>query len=220
MPLKTWIRSLLPTLFLLILPALAVGEMSVNVSVNVPPPELPEYDQPPIPDYGYIWTPGYWAWGEDDEDYYWVPGTWVLAPQPEVLWTPGYWGAEGALFVWHMGYWGPHVGFYGGVNYGYGYMGRGYEGGYWEGGRFYYNRAVNNITRTNINYVYNKPVINNVTVNRVSYQDGRVQPTPAELTAARERHIPRVPAQSQHEQVAHGTPVLRASQNQGRPPIA
>ena len=27
--------------------------------------------------------------------------------------------------LWHAGYWGPHVGFYGGVNYGYGYGGVG-----------------------------------------------------------------------------------------------
>ena len=24
---------------------------------------LPDYDQPPAPGDGYIWTPGYWAWG-------------------------------------------------------------------------------------------------------------------------------------------------------------
>ena len=98
-----------------------VGERSVNV----PPPELPVYDQPPIPGDGYVWTPGYWAWGDDIQDYYWVPGTWVPAPEPEYLWTPGYWAATGVAFFWHPGYWGPHVGFYGGVNYGYGYGGRG-----------------------------------------------------------------------------------------------
>ncbi len=191
MLLKTWSRFILPTLLLLALPALSMAQVSVNISVGIPPPELPVYDQPPIPDYGYIWTPGYWAWSDDDQDYYWVPGTWALAPQPGFLWTPGYWGAEGAVFIWHLGYWGPHVGFYGGVNYGYGYIGRGYEGGYWEGGRLYYNRTVNNITTTNITNVYNKTVINNVTVNRVSYNGGnggvQVRPTPAEEAATRER---------------------------------
>jgi hypothetical protein len=48
---------------------------------------LPVYDQPPIPEPGYIWTPGYWAW-DDDSGYYWVPGTWVLPPEPALLWTP------------------------------------------------------------------------------------------------------------------------------------
>jgi hypothetical protein len=224
MPLKTWSRSLPLMLFLLALPALSPAQMTVSVSVGVPPPELPVYEQPPIPGDGYIWTPGYWGWSEDDQDYYWVPGTWVLAPQPEFLWTPGYWGAEGAAFIWHLGYWGPHVGFYGGVNYGYGYMGRGYEGGYWQGGRLYYNRSVNNITNTNITNVYNKTVINNVTDNRVSYNGGnggvRVQPTPAEQAATRERHIPVIPVQRQHEEAARSNPVLRVSENHGRPPIA
>jgi len=224
MLIKTWSRFLLPMLFLLALPALSMAEVSVNVSVGVPPPELPVYDQPPIPGDGYIWTPGYWAWSDDDQDYYWVPGTWVLAPEPEYLWTPGYWGAAGAVFLWHAGYWGPHVGFYGGVNYGYGYGGRGYEGGYWEGGRMYYNRTVNNISNTNITNVYNKTVINNVTVNRVSYNGGNggvpAQPTSAELAATRERHIAVTPVQRQHDQAARTNPVLHASQNQGHPPIA
>src|SRR6266446_6834834 len=224
MLLKALSRFIFPTLLLLALPALSMAQVSVGISVGVPPPELPVYEQPPIPGEGYIWTPGYWAWSDDDQDYYWVPGTWVLAPQPEYLWTPGYWGAEGGLFIWHLGYWGPHVGFYGGVNYGYGYGGRGYEGGYWEGGRMYYNRSVNNITNTNITNVYNKTVVNNVTVNRVSYNGGNggvsARPTSVEEAATRERHIPVTPVQRQHDQTARTNPELRASQNQGHPPIA
>jgi hypothetical protein len=83
---------------------------------------------------------------------------------------------------------------------------------------------VNNISTTNITNVYNKTVINNVTVNRVSYNGGnggvRAQPTPAEEAATRERHIAVTPAQSQHDQTARSTPELRASRNQGHPPIA
>ena len=66
-----------------------------------------------------MWTPGYWAWGNDG--YYWVPGTWVPAPAVGLLWTPGYWGWSGGYYRWNVCYWGPHVGFYGGVNYGFGY---------------------------------------------------------------------------------------------------
>src|SRR5258708_1402810 len=155
MLLKTWSRSFFPALLLLALTASSMAQVSVNISVGVPPPELPVYDQPPMPDDGYLWTPGYWAWSENAQDYYWVPGTWVLAPQPDYLWTAGYWGAAGGVFFWHAGYWGPHIGFYGGVNYGYGYGGTGYEGGYWREGRLYYNRSVNNIRNTNITNVYN-----------------------------------------------------------------
>src|ERR1035441_3600210 len=84
------------------------------------PPPLPAYEQPMCPGDGYIWTPGYWAW---DGAYYWVPGTWVLAPQIGYLWTPGYWGWGGAGFMFNEGYWGMSVGFYGGIDYGFGYFG-------------------------------------------------------------------------------------------------
>src|SRR5450631_2342191 len=219
---KPWNRFLLPAMLAVLLPGFGLSQISVEV--NVPPPELPVYDQPPIPGDGYVWTPGYWAWSDDVQDYYWVPGTWVPAPQPEYLWTPGYWGASGVVFLWHPGYWGPHVGFYGGVNYGLGYGGNGYEDGYWQGGRLYYNRSVNNINNTRINIVYNKTVINNVTVNRVSYNGGnggvRAQPSPTQLSAARDRHIDVTPMQRQHEQAARSNPVLRASENKGQPPIA
>jgi len=33
------------------------------------PPPLPDYDQPPLPGDGYIWTPGYWAWAP--AGYFW-----------------------------------------------------------------------------------------------------------------------------------------------------
>jgi hypothetical protein len=221
---KTFSRLLLSTLLLLAFPLLSPAQVSLNVSVNVPPPELPVYDQPPIPDDGYIWAPGYWAWGDDIQDYYWVPGTWVLAPQPDYLWTPGYWGWQGGVYLWNAGYWGPHVGFYGGVNYGYGYGGSGFEGGYWQGGHLYYNRSVTNVGSVHITNVYNKAVINNVTVTRTSFNGGnggvRAQPTPGELSAAHEHHISALPAQRQHEQAARTNPSLRASQNNGHPPIA
>ena len=34
------------------------------VSITVAPPPLPVYVQPVCPP-GYMWTPGYWAWGDD-----------------------------------------------------------------------------------------------------------------------------------------------------------
>jgi hypothetical protein len=153
-----------------------------------------------------------------------VPGTWVLAPQVGYLWTPAWWGWGGDRFIFHEGYWGPQVGFYGGIAYGYGYFGHGYEGGRWEGNEFYYNRTVNNVNVTNVRNVYNTTVINNNTVNRVSYNGGNGgindRPRPEELAAERERHIPPVAIQKQHEQVARTQPQQRASVNQGKPAIA
>ncbi|MBV8051394.1 MAG: YXWGXW repeat-containing protein [Acidobacteriaceae bacterium] len=196
----------------------------VFISVNFGPPALPIYEQPPCPDEGYIWTPGYWAYGP--YGYYWVPGTWVLAPQPGYLWTPGYWGYGEGLYYWHPGYWGPVVGFYGGIPYGYGYTGEGYHGGYWRDNHFYYNQTVNNVNVTRVTNVYNTTIINNntTTVNRVSYNGGpggiTARPTAAEEAAARERHIEPTQAQTQHETLAKNNPQLRASVNNGRPPIA
>jgi hypothetical protein len=214
----------LAALLLLVLPVICLAQVGINISVNLAPPELPVYEQPPIPSDGYLWTPGFWAWSDDQQGYYWVPGTWVLAPQPGFLWTPGYWGSHGDGFVWNEGYWGPQIGFYGGVNYGYGYGGRGFEGGYWQGEHFYYNRSVANVGTTNITNVYNKTVVNNVTVTRVSYNGGsggvQIQPTAGELAAAHMQHLAPTAAQQQHVQGARSNPALRASANHGNPPIA
>lgn len=129
------IRSLLFTLVVLAMSAASWAQVGISISIG--PPALPVYEQPICPAEGYIWTPGYWAYDYQASDYYWVPGTWVMAPQPGFLWTPAYWGWGGDRFVFYDGYWGPHVGFYGGINYGYGYFGRGYEGGRWDHDRFY-----------------------------------------------------------------------------------
>lgn len=192
----------------------------VFVSVNIAPPPLPVYVQPPIPGPGYIWTPGYWAWG--DGGYYWVPGAWVLAPFIGALWTPGYWGWSGGFYIFHAGYWGRHVGFYGGINYGYGYGGRGYDGGYWRGGGFYYNRSVNHVTN-HITNVYSRTVINHGGGNRVSYNGGprgiAARATPQQQAWGRERHTAPVAAQLQQRTAASRMQSMRATVNHGTPPI-
>jgi hypothetical protein len=200
------------------------AQAGVYVSINIAPPILPVYAQPMIPGPGYLWTPGYWAWGGDG--YYWVPGTWVLPPYMGALWTPGYWGWGGGVYIFHRGYWGRHVGFYGGIDYGYGYGGRGYEGGYWRGGGFYYNRSVNHVN-VNIRNVYNRTVINNTTVinnRRASFNGGpggiAARATPQERGWEREQRHGPVEAQLQQRSMASRTPSLRASANHGAPPIA
>jgi len=125
------------------------------VSVGFAPPVIPVYAQPIAPGYGYIWTPGYWAYGDDG--YYWVDGAWVDPPYEGALWTPGYWGWGGGVYFWNAGYWGRRVGYYGGINYGFGYFGTGFWGGYWRGGRFMYNGAYNHLGFHD-GTVYNHPV--------------------------------------------------------------
>ena len=215
------LRSLLFALVLLAISAASSAQIGFGVSIRIAPPELPVYDQPIAPGDGYIWTPGYWAYGDDD--YYWVPGTWVMAPEVGYLWTPGYWGWDNNGYLFHDGYWGTQVGFYGGINYGYGYGGRGYEGGRWDNGHFDYNQSVSHVDVSRNRNVYNTRVNENGG-NRVSFNGGnggvQVRATSQEEAAGREHHIAPVAAQTQHYQSARANPELRASSNHGKPPIA
>ena len=157
-----------PTVFLVTEKAHA----GIFISVGFAPPVLPVYTQPICPNPGFIWTPGYWAYGGDG--YYWVPGVWVEPPTVGLLWTPAYWGWENNAYLFHAGYWGPHVGFYGRINYGFGYTGAGSFGGEWRGGAFFYNRSVANVNVTNVTNVYNRTVIvNNHTTVALQRRSGR-----------------------------------------------
>ncbi len=188
-------------------PSAAFGQLAIGVSITIAPPPLPIYVQPVIPAPGYIWTPGYWAYGPDG--YYWVPGTWVQPPQVGLLWTPGWWGWNNGIYAFNGGYWGPTVGFYGGINYGYGYGGNGYQGGYWNHGAFYYNRGVNNVGNVHITNVYNRTVINNTTTH-VSFNGGQGG-IAARPTAEQEAY-----AHAQHTR----PPACRPSISKLRAPIA
>ena len=206
---------------LLAAPAASFG--AVFISVSFAPPALPVYTQPVCPGDGYIWTPGYWAYGP--EGYYWVPGVWVEPPTVGYLWTPGYWGWGGSAYVFHPGYWGPHVGFYGGINYGFGYTGVGFAGGYWNGGHFFYNRAVANVNTTSIRNVYvrNVTVVNN-NYNRVSFNGGNggvpARATPQEMQAEREQHVAATQNQEQFRAHAAQNRMQLAKYNNGRPATA
>lgn len=223
MPIKMVAGLLLLALLSLVIPTGTPAQVAVGISVHIGPPALPVYAQPICPGAGYIWTPGYWAYGS--EGYYWVPGTWVIAPTPGFLWTPGYWGWGGGVYLWHAGYWGPHVGFYGGINYGFGYGGVGFVGGEWRGGAFHYNTAVTNVNTTVIHNTYvNNTVINRTTVNNVSYNGGAggvaASPTSAELAAEHDHHVAATSMQTQHEQMARSDRSMLASENHGRPTVA
>jgi hypothetical protein len=215
-----WMRCSLLASVMLSIPAASFG--GVFISVATAPPALPVYAQPVCPGPGYIWTPGYWAYGR--EGYYWVPGTWVLSPFPGGLWTPGYWGWGGGVYLWHPGYWGFHIGFYGGLNYGFGYFGSGYEGGYWHNGAFQYNRTVNNINVTNIHNTYVKTIISQGNGSRASHNGGvggsTARPTPLELSMARERHTAATAEQQRHEDAASANRAQLASVNHGNPSVA
>ena len=192
------------------------------VSITIAPPALVSYDQPPCPQEGYLWTPGYWAYADDG--YYWVPGAWVEAPEVSYLWTPGYWGYGNNAYFWQAGYWGPQVGFYGGINYGYGYGGSGFYGGRWQGNAFQYNTAVWRVNPEAVHNTYvDQAVVNNGPIgsNGASYNGpGGIQarPTAEEQAATNERHLPATSAQLQHEQTALHDPNQHLATNNGHPP--
>lgn len=193
-----------------------------GIRADEAPPPLPDYEQPPMPEPGYLWTPGYWAW--NNYEYYWVPGTWVEPPRPGLLWTPGYWAFVDGVYAYNPGYWGPHVGFYGGVSYGYGYGGVGYEGGYWDGNRFFYNRSVNNVRGVHVENVYEKNVtIENATNNHSSFNGPGgtlAKPTPEEEAFGKEPHVPPSKGQIDHARTASMKSDLFVSSNHGKPAIA
>jgi hypothetical protein len=193
---------------------------AVGVSINIAPPVLPVVVQPACPVAGYIWTPGYWGWGGGG--YYWVPGVWVAPPAVGLLWTPPWWGWNNGVYVFNGGYWGPTVGFYGGINYGYGYSGNGYWGGRWEGDSFRYNTAV---TRVNTNVVHNtyvdRSVNRQVDTNRAAFNGPngvKAEPTAEQKAAAENaRKMPPTSQQLARQEAAAKDRNLQASANKGHP---
>ncbi len=204
---------------------LASSSAFIGISVGIAPPPLPVYVQPPCPVQGHLWTPGYWSYA--DFGYYWVPGVWVAPPRLGVYWTPGYWGYNGGSYAFNSGYWGPSVGFYGGINYGYGYGGNGYHGGQWAGNVFRYNTAV---TRVNTNIVKNV-YINKKVVNNYGPKPGgasfngpkgvKAQPNPEQQRlAANAEKVPPTPEQQKVEKAAAKNPEFHANKNGGKPKMA
>jgi hypothetical protein len=64
------------------------------------------------------------------------------------------------------------VGFYGGINYGYGYFGNGYRGGHWVGNSFAYNVTVNHLSPGVIHNTYAETVASSAGRSSISYNGG------------------------------------------------
>jgi len=212
-------RAALAAALFACVPAAGSAALWVGVGVTIAPPLIPVYVQPPCPVVNYIWEPGYWAWGPGG--YYWVPGTWVAAPAAGLYWTPGYWGWVSGAYYWYPGYWGPAVGFYGGINYGFGYFGVGYVGGGWYGNVFRYNTAITNVNITVIHNTYiNKTVINQNISNHVSYNGGHggvhATPTGSQI-AARKAGGSLTSEQRYHQQISGQDHNHLATVNHGHP---
>ena len=194
--------------------------------VSVAPPPLPSYEQPAIPAQGYIWVPGFWAWRKSVPDYFWVPGTWVRPPQPGLLWTPAYWSQVDGGYAFHGGYWATEVGFYGGIDYGFGYNGSGYRGGRWEkNGAFSYNRAVNNLGSLSAPDVYDDKTVTADT-DRIgaSFSGGaggvQARATKHQEALAAADHVGATIAQQKHFELASMDRSLYSKLNNAKPAVA
>jgi len=217
----TKLRSLVFAAFLAL--PFATSFAQVTFSVGWAPPPLPVVVQPACPTPGFIWTPGYWGWDDYYYDYYWVPGVWVAPPRIGLLWTPGWWGWRNGAYAFNQGYWGTTVGFYGGVNYGFGYTGNGYWGGRWSGNSFQYNTAVTNINKTVINNTYvNNNFNKNVNASRTSFNGGnggiKAEPNAEQRVAmANAKKEGPTSQQLERQNLASKDQNLRASVNKGKP---
>ena len=192
--------------------------------VSAKPPPIPSYAQPAMPEDGYFWMPGFWAWRKDVLDYYWVPGTWVKPPRIGLLWTPPYWSRSDEGYLFHGGYWADAVGFYGGIDYGYGYSGDGYRGGRWDNGIFFYNSAANNFGSLNIAHSYNHAIASEDNSVRLSFNGGhsgtKARPTPDQEDLARAAHVAPTDAQLRHFEMAARDRSLYSKLNGDQPGIA
>lgn len=195
----------------------ASSSAAVSVAIGIAPPLIPVYTQPYAPGPGYIWTPGYWAYS--DFGYYWVPGIWVLPPRIGFLWTPGYWGYNGGRYAFYDGYWGPSVGYYGGINYGFGYVGSGYYGGQWVGSTFRYNTAVTRVNRNVITNTYVNNSFPRTTRSRASFNGpgGVKAERPAQQEVPKSKRIAPTREQRTVVEAAQKNPALHAKNNKGRP---
>lgn len=215
------LRAIVAVAFLTVLPAPALAQLYVGIGINSPPPPIPVYTQPLLETPNLIWTPGYWAWGSGG--YYWVPGTWVPAPSVGLMWTPGYWAFNNGAYYWTDGFWAPRVGFYGGINYDFGYFGIGFVGGQWSGNVFRYNTAVVNVDRRVVRNIYiDRTVINKTIIDRdrISYNGGEGGVhwrATADQLALRQRGIPPTTVQRENERYAAEDRDRLATVNGGRP---
>jgi hypothetical protein len=219
MSVSNLVRAALVAAIVAAVPATSSAQVFVGVGVTIAPPAIPVYVQPPCPQPNFMWMPGYWAWGPGG--YYWVPGTWVAAPAYGTLWTPGYWGWSSGAYYWHRGYWGSTVGFYGGINYGFGYFGTGFVGGRWIGSAFHYNTAVMRVNTTVIHNVYvDKTVLRYDNQVRTSFNGGhggvQARPSNDQISSRRNGQAPTT-EQKYHEDTASQDRNHLATVNGGHP---
>ena len=113
-------RSLILAAAISTIPAASFAGVFVSIGIGAPP-SLPVYVKPVAPPRA-ISGPPLLGLRRTIPATTGCPAPGCSHPTQRALWTPGYWGWGEGGYLWHTGYWGRHVGFYGGVNYGFGYF--------------------------------------------------------------------------------------------------
>lgn len=81
----------------------AVGQIQVYIGTPPPPPVVYEV-RPEMPDYGYVWTDGYWE--PYGGRYHWIAGRWMRPPYPGAYWQPTRYQRFDQGWRMYPGYWG------------------------------------------------------------------------------------------------------------------
>jgi hypothetical protein len=89
-------------LSLMLLPAMAMAEISVDLRFGAPPPP-PRRVVVAAPGPGYLWTEGYYRF--DGARYLWMPGRWMRPPRHRSAWVPAHWAQRRRGWVFVEGHW-------------------------------------------------------------------------------------------------------------------
>ena len=139
--------------------------VSVGATIGAPPPPLPVYAQPPLRRRTTSGTP---ATGAGERSVLLGSGNLVAGASARPVLDAGVLASLARRLRLEPSYWGSSVGFYGGVNYGFGYYGTGFVAGVWAGNNFRYNTAVANVNRTVIHNTYVDKTVTNKNVSTIA----------------------------------------------------
>jgi WXXGXW repeat (2 copies) len=92
----------LAALIVLIASSRAHAGARVFLQIGPPAPLAVVAPVAPAP-YGYVWQPGYYAWG--GAAYRWVPGVWSRPPFSRAAWVAPRWGYGPRGWSFARGYW-------------------------------------------------------------------------------------------------------------------
>jgi hypothetical protein len=90
-------------LIALIAGSTAYAGAHVFLQIGPPAPVAVVAPVPPLAPYGYVWQPGYYAWG--GAAYRWVPGVWARTPFARAAWVSPRWMYERRGWFFARGYW-------------------------------------------------------------------------------------------------------------------